>query len=328
MKKKGGGLSIAAMILGIVGVLLSCIYIGILPCIIGLIFAIVALAKNLPQKGMAIAGLITSIVGVIIFLFSILIPGTDTSNNDSNTNDVQKEVQIEYVDESELKLIYTDTDKYEGKHVKMYLQLLDNAEYDDSSVYFQGFADIENSTLNTLIQYDDPTLELVGSDYVYVDGVIVGSYSGENAFGGKVTAVKVLADHIEKVNYIDAVAPTIKEFSDIEPQEQHGCSVTIDKIEIAKTETRVYVTVSNTSENAVSIFDYDAKLIQDGKQYETTANYDADYETLPSNIMGGVTASGIITFDKIAENSSFEIIIGAYSDNYSLDFEDFKFTIN
>ena len=80
--QKPKGLSIAGMVLGIIGLIFSlatCTWIfGIILCVIGLILSGVAL-NNCKQgkadgKGMAIAGLVTSIVGIVwVLIFFIFI---------------------------------------------------------------------------------------------------------------------------------------------------------------------------------------------------------------------------------------------------------------
>lgn len=85
-QKEGNGLSIASMVLGIVGLVLSCVYIGIIPCVIGLIFAIITLTNQSKKNGMAITGLITSIIGILIFIIMLFVPegdDADTNNPDS-----------------------------------------------------------------------------------------------------------------------------------------------------------------------------------------------------------------------------------------------------
>lgn len=64
MENESKGLSIAAMVLGIISMLCCCI--GFPFAIIGLILAIIALVKGKGGKGMAIAGLVTSIITLII----------------------------------------------------------------------------------------------------------------------------------------------------------------------------------------------------------------------------------------------------------------------
>ena len=46
MVKQSKGMAIASMVLGIVGLVLSCLVIGIIPCVIGLILGIVVLVKQ------------------------------------------------------------------------------------------------------------------------------------------------------------------------------------------------------------------------------------------------------------------------------------------
>lgn len=65
-QKKGSGLAIFAMVCGIVGLLLSCLTVGIVPAIVGLVLGIVSLALKGGGRGMAIAGIVTSIIGIVI----------------------------------------------------------------------------------------------------------------------------------------------------------------------------------------------------------------------------------------------------------------------
>jgi hypothetical protein len=63
----GSGLAIASMVLGIVALVLSCCFYYIsIPCaIVGVILGAVALSKKTAGKGMAIAGLVCSIISII-----------------------------------------------------------------------------------------------------------------------------------------------------------------------------------------------------------------------------------------------------------------------
>lgn len=63
----GAGMAIASMVLGIVALLLSCCFYYVsIPCaIIGVILAGVSLKGGKPGRGMAIAGLVCSIISLI-----------------------------------------------------------------------------------------------------------------------------------------------------------------------------------------------------------------------------------------------------------------------
>ena len=60
------GLGIASLVLGIIGMIFSIILIGIVPCIIALIFSVIVLRKKDKKHGFAIAGLVCSIIGMIV----------------------------------------------------------------------------------------------------------------------------------------------------------------------------------------------------------------------------------------------------------------------
>ena len=74
-----------SMVLGIISVATSCIAIGFIPGIIALIFGIIALKENHPDRSKAIVGVVTScvtlaiiIAGFIYALFTIPLPGAET----------------------------------------------------------------------------------------------------------------------------------------------------------------------------------------------------------------------------------------------------------
>lgn len=70
----GSGIAIASMILGILSIVFSCCYgIGLILAIIGLILGGVALKQQRPGRGMAIAGVVTSILGLLPLIFWILL---------------------------------------------------------------------------------------------------------------------------------------------------------------------------------------------------------------------------------------------------------------
>lgn len=70
----GAGLGIASMVLGIVALVLSCCFYYIsIPCaIISIIFSAVSMKGNRAGKGMAIAGLVCSIISLIPAVFVMM----------------------------------------------------------------------------------------------------------------------------------------------------------------------------------------------------------------------------------------------------------------
>lgn len=81
---KQSGFGIASLVLGIISIVTVCIVIGIVPSVLGLIFAIIALCQKNKKKGTAIAGLICSLVGIALFIVIVII--VNSGNSDKTTN--------------------------------------------------------------------------------------------------------------------------------------------------------------------------------------------------------------------------------------------------
>jgi len=77
VKKEGKGRSIASMVLGIVSVVFGCCFYYIsIPCaIVGLVLGIISLRKKDDGRGMAMAGVITSIVSLALSIIVIVSAG-------------------------------------------------------------------------------------------------------------------------------------------------------------------------------------------------------------------------------------------------------------
>lgn len=70
-----GLISLLSLIFGVLGMCLSCIVIGIIPCAISLILAVIALRNDIYAKWPSICGIICSAVGIA--MFAVVISQTD-----------------------------------------------------------------------------------------------------------------------------------------------------------------------------------------------------------------------------------------------------------
>lgn len=97
MKQSGWG--IASLVCGIAGVLLACVVIGIVPAIVGIVFAIIAFAQKNKGHGTAIGGLVCSIVGIIIFFLAMFVFTSDDTNDTPKKISSNEETQIQATEE-------------------------------------------------------------------------------------------------------------------------------------------------------------------------------------------------------------------------------------
>ena len=111
-----------------------------------------------------------------------------------------------------------------------------------------------------------------------------------------------------------------------ETQTQYGYSVTLQKIELAEKETRVYLKVDNQGADTFNVYSFNAKITQAGKQFEEQYNWNTEYPKIQSNLLIGNSTEGIITFPNL-NDSVFTVIIDASSDNWEEDIKPYTFNI-
>ena len=93
------GFGIASLVCGITGILLACVAIGIVPAIVGIVFAIIALVQKNKGHGTAIGGLVCSIVGIITFFLAMFVFTSDDTNDTPKKVSSNEETQIQATEE-------------------------------------------------------------------------------------------------------------------------------------------------------------------------------------------------------------------------------------
>lgn len=217
-------------------------------------------------------------------------------------------------------------DAYKGEIIEWGGRVFTEPDKDEKGVYLQIFATGDDK--NFLVNYSDPSFEVKVDDYVIVTGVVKGVFEGENAFGAKLKAVKIEAGLIEKGSRSETVAPAGVKIPINQTDTQYKFSVTLERVELAKEETRFHFILKNDSDDAVRFYTYDTKLTQGSKQYESESIYNSD-EKLPSEILPGVKAKGVIVFSSVdVESEDLKLFLDApSSDNYSLNWKKINFVI-
>lgn len=226
----------------------------------------------------------------------------------------------------EIKTLYTLPENFKNHMVEIVGKVFNTPEYTDSAVSFQMWVDFENNDKNTLINVYDPNFKVKADDYVKIVGLVGDVFKGMNAFGAEVTAPIVDAKDAKVLTYQEVVVPTIKEVAVNKTVTQLGYSVTVSKVEFAEKETRVYVKVENKGIAKFNLYSFNAKIVQDNKQFEEKNNWDADYPEIQTDLLPSNTTEGIIAFGPL-EIKPFKILFDCSSDNWDEDLNDFEFDI-
>ena len=263
--------------------------------------------------GIVAAVVVAIAVGVYFIFFNSPKPKYDENG---------KPVYVELTDD-----VYANADDYLGHHVSIkgiVFQVLGNSKNTkDVHVWLAP----ENSEKNVIIQYDS-NVEINAGDYITCEGYIKSVSKFKNDFDTEIITPIIRSSDIKKITYMEAMRPTLKtvELSNAE-KEQYKYKITVNKVEFAAEETRLYITVTNNGSSDFTVYEDNATIVQNGKQYDTQYNRDADYEEISHEIVKGAKSSGVITFPAI-EQKDFKFIIEGYTPVYEEDLEEYIFNIS
>lgn len=289
--------------------------VGALGSIVCLIWFLIALIRKKKKKGCLIGALVSL---ALVFTAAMLSPSGGIVPADENAPPVSEE---------ELPELYTSPNHFKGRVVALSGQVFSAPEYDKDGVYLQVFVPVGGEDQNTIVFYPDPAFQTEEGNYIRISGVVQGEFSGKNAFGGKITAPSIAATTAENLSYQDAMAPTLYTLvPDTPTMEQHGYKVTVEKVELAAQETRVYVKVENNGSSNFSLYDFDCIIIQGGTQYAYEENWEAEYPQVQTDLRPGVSTEGIICFPAV-ENGAMQVVLEGVSEDFTEEFEDFTFDI-
>ena len=221
--------------------------------------------------------------------------------------------------------VYTNAKKYKGYHINIKGQVFQVMSDNGSVKGIQVWIDPDTCEQNLMIYYNTD-VEVKQGDYIMCSGYIDSVAKYKNAFGATLYAPSIVSTDLKQATYIEVMAPTI---ATITPenlkQEQLGYSISVDKIEFSKRETRVYVTAVNNGK--AMLYFSNTVIVQNGKQYNSETNYEADYDEIPFEIVKGVKSSGIIVFPVI-NTEDFELTIDVHSSDYDEALDKFTFKVS
>lgn len=276
------------------------------------------------------------LIVIISLVFSTMILGacsdSDNESSSSSTNKKAEKINAKgKLKEEDYEKLYSNPKKYKGYELEITGKVFAEPEKDEDGTYIQLWADPENAEKNTLVAIDNPKFKIKTNDYVKVKGIVKDEFEGENAFGGTITAPIILAESVEVIDYLTAVSPTSKEIKVEQELNQYDIKVTLQKIEIAENQTRVYVKIKNDTREKASFYSGSAKLIVGNKQLEEEY---VDSETtglqqIQSEILPGIETEGVIVYPAI--NLSEELVklnAEVSSDDYDLDFKPYVFEVS
>ena len=256
---------------------------------------------------------------------------SDTENASSTDSGKSEEAETKgKLKAEDYEKLYSDPKSYKGYEVELTGQIFSEPEKDEDGTYLQLWGDPENAEKNTIVAINNPDLDVKTNDYVKIKGVVEDQFEGENGFGATILAPMILAESVDVVDYITAIAPTVKEIKVDKEINQHNVVVTLQKIELAENQTRVYVKVNNNTKDNASFYSSSTKLIVGSKQLEEEYmdSETTGLQSVQSELLPEIETEGVIVYPAIDPNEkTIKLNAEVYTDNYELDFQPYVFDV-
>ncbi len=255
-------MSIAALVLGIIGLVLGFLIIGIIPAILGLIFSIIVLRKE--KDGMAIGGLVCSIIGILLSI--IVLMATPSTKSASKTGTVAKHNKTEVKVETQADNIADMID------VKEYSYM--NGKYRVVDFYVTNNSDQDVSiNMNATAKGSDGSAK--GSSSPFVFSVAPGTSC-------------ILPAYFENVTKND----TIDYSMDVSTKVRAKSAANDIAITISKNENKAIIMATNNGPDTAYYLNVDIIFLKNGKPIYSGETYITGDN---SDIKAGETRSAEIT---------------------------------
>jgi len=230
--------------------------------------------------------------------------------------------------EEEIADMFLYPDNYKGRSVvKLPAKVGYSTDFGDGKTRYSFYMDdMYNNSIFCIVPKD---VKLAESQYVYITGVVQGVFTYPDGTASSPEQALIEASEVE-VTDENVFNPKLSEVVVDQSKTKEDVTVTIDKVELAKETTRVYLTVNNGSDAAVRVSTYSGSFIQQGnKQYDIdSSNYSYQETTMPNEINPGIESEGAIAFDALANlDDPFKITIEVSSSDYSIQIEPFVFAV-
>lgn len=239
-----------------------------------------------------------------------------------------------YVTENQMDDVFANPEDYSGYYIKLSGKVWTSPEKNGDKYMMRAVRNPENDDGLFYVETEELPNNIKEDDFIVVDGLLGGYVTDENSLGNEVQLPLVIKADVKKSDYIEVNAPTIKELPVNATKEERGFSITVEKIQYAEKETRVFLKVNNDTANTMEFYDDGAMLLIDGQQIQQSSMesvYEGGLPELPEEYRASTTSTGTLIFPAIDQNKAFQLVIpDIMNDVFDSDYEfqDMVFDIN
>jgi hypothetical protein len=230
------------------------------------------------------------------------------------------------VDRSNYANVVAEPLRFAGSPVTIGGRVFSKPEIGSAAATFQMFA-APDSEWNTYVTAPVGSLPpgLDSGSFVIVTGTIAGRSSGVNAFGGLIGAVQIQAAAVTVADATALLGAPLTSLPLGMSIDQHGLVITLERLDVYVDRVLAHISVTNASGERARIYEHTVKVVQGASQLD----YVMDWE-LPrwqSELLPGVATTAMVRFDVFDVSQPFELVLEAWSENYRLQFDDYRYSI-
>lgn len=221
--------------------------------------------------------------------------------------------------------VVASPDDYEGRDARRIAGRVFVVEANpDGGLALQMFTNRNLGDGNTIV-YTDASVgpgDVNEGDHVIASGSVAGGLTGENSFGGEVTAPILVASSVRVVSATQAATvadPAVASRRLNVAAEQAGVRVTLKRVDRLQNGGRLVVEAHNTSGSSASLFSNTAKLVQGSRQSEP------EFTELPGfdgDILPGVRQTAVLSFAQLRPGRA-RVVIEWFSDDFNISSQPF-----
>ena len=232
-------------------------------------------------------------------------------------------------DNFNLEPLAADPDKYIGSLINLTGRVIDRPSSVDGGAWrLQVQADPDESETRFYVVVSADRLDIGADDFVSFGGTLEVDPEKNRLEDAGEELPFISADDFQQIPSQNILDPTNKLLEPNVSESQFNVTVTVEKIEFAERETRVYMRIDNGTEQTVRLNDGRMKLSQGPKESGLQPDPAPDYDRLPADLPTEMSATGILTFPPASyEEGSLRLTIGASTDDYTLRFEPFELAV-
>jgi len=260
--------------------------------------------------------MIAPILVILVFLGWLIVPALLQERTPSRPVETPK---LATLTTDDISAAIKDPVAHEGRKVEIDGQIAKDPEYDQDGTHLQIYLISGGMEADVIVRYPN-YLEVTQGDFVKITGSVIGPFTGATSDGGKIETVEIKGNLIVPATMEAVLAPARATWAGTK-QEEKDLSVTVDKVEFADSETRLYLSARNGGDSSIVIQVSNTFLRQGSDLYGPRSEVPTGYKELPVDLSPGSSGAGVMIFPPLDESIPVDFSLAVSGPGWEKSFD-------